>query len=118
MTRADVAPVFTKHASGGRQSTFLTWYFTVTGLSEAGSRGLLISSLGLVFYQHGILVVPLHKSVKSNFFYSLKTRETTGVGEDAEKRGPSCTVGGRQRGAAALENSLGWLKKVKKRTSP
>ena len=36
----------------------------------------------------------------------LTTQETRGVGEDAEKGEPSCTVGGMHTGAATLENSM------------
>ena len=44
-------------------------------------------------------------------------KETTDVGEDAEKGEPSCSVSGMQTAAAILENSMKVPQKVKYRTT-
>ena len=45
-------------------------------------------------------------------------QETTSIGEDMEKKEPSCTVGGNQTLAATVENSMEIPQKVKNRTNP
>ena len=41
----------------------------------------------------------------------------TSVGEDGEKREPQCTVGGMQRGAVTVENSMEFPQKTKNGTA-
>ena len=47
----------------------------------------------------------------------LTTQEITDVGENVEKREPSCTVVGMQTAAATLENCMGVPQKIKNRTT-
>ena len=48
---------------------------------------------------------------------TLTTQATTDVGEDAEKEGLFCIVGGNPTGAATLENSMEVRQKSKNRTT-
>ena len=41
--------------------------------------------------------------------------KSTNVGEDVEKREPSCSVGGMQTGAAPVESSKGFPQKLKRK---